>query len=195
MRNGIFGAPFRAVFHSRSLFFASKPDGTQRLLRRLRWKATCFADKIFCTFAVSIYLRFSFNCYSKYISFFWSKGVFWPPILVNLPSDNKVVYADVLWWWSCLCFCTCVDKALYGLTNISKCLFLNKYLFQVLISLCCLFLIAMLIVSSIIHQCRKYINRTGTVHGQEVHAAPVKFPPHRLKTWPQYWRFLNDKAP
>ena len=28
--------------------------------------------------------------------FFWSKGVFWPPILVNLPSDRKVVYADVL---------------------------------------------------------------------------------------------------
>ena len=32
-----------------------------------RWKATCFADKTFCTFAVSIYLRFSFY-YSKYIS-------------------------------------------------------------------------------------------------------------------------------
>ena len=30
-------------------------------------KATCFADKTFCTFAVSIYLRFSFY-YSKYIS-------------------------------------------------------------------------------------------------------------------------------
>ena len=32
-----------------------------------QWKATCFADKTFCTFAVSIYLRFSFY-YSKYIS-------------------------------------------------------------------------------------------------------------------------------
>ena len=32
-----------------------------------RWKATCFADKTFCTFAVSIYLRFSFY-YSKYNS-------------------------------------------------------------------------------------------------------------------------------
>ena len=32
-----------------------------------RWKATCFAAKTFCTFAVSIYLRFSFY-YSKYIS-------------------------------------------------------------------------------------------------------------------------------
>ena len=32
-----------------------------------RWKATSFADKTFCTFAVSIYLRFSFY-YSKYIS-------------------------------------------------------------------------------------------------------------------------------
>ena len=32
-----------------------------------RWKVTCVADKTFCTFAVSIYLRFSFY-YSKYIS-------------------------------------------------------------------------------------------------------------------------------
>ena len=32
-----------------------------------QWKATCSANKTFCTFAVSIYLRFSFY-YSKYIS-------------------------------------------------------------------------------------------------------------------------------
>ena len=43
----------------------------------------------------SIY-DFRFNYYSKYISLFLSKGVFWPSILVNLPSDRKLVYADVL---------------------------------------------------------------------------------------------------
>ena len=32
------------------------------------------------------------------------------------------------------------------------------------VSLCCLFGIAVLIVSSIIHQCSEYINRTMTVH-------------------------------
>ena len=115
---------FRAVSDSRSLFFASKPHGNQCLLRRLRWKATCSADKTFCTFAVSIYLRISFNNYSKYISFFWSKGVFWPSILVNLPSDRKLVYADgEAVFASVRLVLKCVDKALHGLTNISKCLF------------------------------------------------------------------------
>ena len=90
----------------------------------------------------------------------------------------------------------CVDKALHGLTNIFKCLFSNKHLFQVLISLCCLFLIAMLIVSSIIHRCGEYINRTGTVHGQEVHAAPVKFSPAPAKNLTSIlaFKFLNGKA-
>ena len=41
-----------------------------------QWKVTCFADETFCTFAVWIFLRFSFY-YSKYI-LFKSKEVFWP---------------------------------------------------------------------------------------------------------------------
>ena len=49
-------------------------------------------DETFCTFAVSIFLRFSF--YYSNISFVKSKGVFWPSILTNLPSDHKAVYAD-----------------------------------------------------------------------------------------------------
>lgn len=32
------------------------------------------------------------------------------------------------------------------------------------VSLCCLFVIAVLIVTSIIHRCSEYINRTVTVH-------------------------------
>ena len=55
-------------------------------------KATCFADKTFCTFAVSIYLRFSFY-HSKYISCFCFVFASVRPVL------------------------TCVDKALHGLTS------------------------------------------------------------------------------
>ena len=46
-----------------------------------QWKATCFADKTFCTFAVSIYLRFSF--YYPNIFLVKSKRVFGRRLLVN----------------------------------------------------------------------------------------------------------------
>ena len=64
------------------------------------------------------------------------------------------------------------------------------------VSLCCLFVIAMLIVSSIIHRRSEYINRTGTVHGQEVHAAPVKFSaaPGKNLTSILAFKFLNDTS-
>ena len=44
-----------------------------------QWKATCSADKTFCTFAVSINLRFSFTIPN--ISVVKSKRVFCPPIM------------------------------------------------------------------------------------------------------------------
>ena len=39
-----------------------------------RWKATCFADKTFFTFAVLMYLQFSFYC-CKYISCYVKESV------------------------------------------------------------------------------------------------------------------------
>ena len=60
---------------------------------------------------------------------------------------------------------TCVDKALHGFTDDFHVLVLKwisvvwvRFLF------CFLFVIAVLIVSSIIHRCSEYINRTVTVH-------------------------------
>ena len=51
-------------------------------------------------------------------------------------------------------------------------------------------------VPLIIHRCSEYINRTGTVHGQEVHAAPVKFSPAPAKNLTSIlaFKFLNGKA-
>ena len=98
------------------------------------------------------------------ISFVKSKGMFWPSILTNLPSDYKAVYADAPRSYVRLVL-TCVYKALYGFTSDFHVLDLKwisvvcaRFLF------CCLFVIAVLIVSSIIHRCSEYIDRTATVH-------------------------------
>ena len=60
---------------------------------------------------------------------------------------------------------TCVDKALHGLTSDFLVLVLCiNICCMCTVSLCCLFVIAVFIVSSIIHRYSEYISRTVTVH-------------------------------
>ena len=105
------------------------------------------------------------------ISFVKSKGVFWPSTLTNLPSDYKAVYARRCClklaskiFASVRLVLTCVDKALHGFTSDFHVLVL-KWISVVCVRFlyCCLFVIAVLIVNSIIHRCSEYINRTVTV--------------------------------
>ena len=124
-RNGIFGAPFFA----RSLTLVPCS-----LLRNRTETSACYADYDGKRRVPQIKPSVPLLCRSIYdfrlitipnISlFFWSKGVLWPSILVNLPSDRKLVYADgEAVFASVRPVLKCVDKALHGLTNISKCLF------------------------------------------------------------------------
>ena len=95
-RNGIFGAPFFA----RLLILVPCS-----LLRNRTETTACYAGydgkrrvsliKPSVSFPVDLFTVFVLLLFKIYL-FFWSKGVFWPPILDNLPSDPKVVYADVL---------------------------------------------------------------------------------------------------
>ena len=86
---------FRAAFDSRSLFFASKPHGNHPFYSGYDGKRRVSLIKPSLSFPVDLFSVFVLLLFQIYL-FFWSKEVFWPPILVNLPSDRKVVYADVL---------------------------------------------------------------------------------------------------
>ena len=64
-----------------------------------------------------------------------------------------------------LCFSTSCYKALHGFTSDFHVLVLKWIsVVRVRFLICCLFVIAVLIVSSIIHRYSEYINRTVTVH-------------------------------
>ena len=129
--------------------------------------ATCFADETFCAFVVSIFLRFSF--YNSNICFVKSKGVFWLSIFTNLAITRQSTQMlreaskrDLCFSASCL---TWVDNAVHGFISDFHVLVL-KWISVVCVRFlfCCLFVIAVLIVSSIIRRCSENINRTVTVH-------------------------------